>query len=48
MLNNRKDIIENWINGIDKRFEIIMVNIKRKRRGSKVIREKIINELRDN
>lgn len=45
---NRKDMIENWINGMDKRLEIIMTNTKGKYRGSKAIIEKIIREPGDN
>lgn len=40
-------MIENGINGMDKRLEIIMGNTKEKHRGSKAIREKIIREPRD-
>lgn len=39
---------ENWINGMDKRLEIIMANTKAKHRGNKAIRGKIIREPRDN
>lgn len=48
MPNNRKDMIENWINGMDKRLEIIKTNIKGKHRGIKAISEKIIRGPEDN
>lgn len=49
MPNNRKDMIENWINGMDKKkLEIIMINTKGKYRGNKAIIEKIIGEPGDN